>query len=104
VASFNRPGGNVTGISSMNVEVAAKRFGLLHELLPRAERFAALVSPNSTTTSLIAELQAAALSVGREIEFFTAANNREIETAFAAAVKKRVDGLLVGNVPPLVEH
>jgi len=45
VASFNQPGGNVTGITSMNLELPAKQLGLLHELLPRASRFAVLVNP-----------------------------------------------------------
>src|SRR5262249_39953590 len=47
VASLNRPGGNITGVSSMNAELGAKRLGLLHELLPTAERFAILVNPNN---------------------------------------------------------
>src|SRR5438105_11629422 len=61
VASLNRPGGNVTGIGSMNVELGAKRLGLLHELLPRAERFAALVSPGqaAATGSIVTDLQVA---------------------------------------------
>ena len=47
VASLHRPGGNVTGVTSMNAEIETKRLGLLHELLPRATRFAVLVNPNS---------------------------------------------------------
>jgi ABC-type uncharacterized transport system substrate-binding protein len=46
VSSFNRPGGNITGFSSMNWELGAKRFGLLHELQPPAARFAVLTVPN----------------------------------------------------------
>jgi ABC-type uncharacterized transport system substrate-binding protein len=72
VASLNRPGGNVTGITDMGVELAAKRLGLLHELLPGAERFAALV--NRTTSPsielLISEVQTAASAIGRQIEVF----------------------------------
>src|SRR5262249_53741919 len=48
VVSFNQPGGNVTGITSMNLELPAKLLGLLHELLPRASRFAVLVNPNNS--------------------------------------------------------
>jgi ABC-type uncharacterized transport system substrate-binding protein len=95
VASLNRPGGNVTGISSMNVGLGAKRLGLLHELLPRAERFAALVSPSTTTESVISDLKAAASAVRAPIEFVTAATNSEIDTAFATLVQHRADGLLV---------
>src|SRR5262245_1829704 len=57
VASFNQPGGNVTGITSLNLELPAKQLGLLHELLPRASRFAVLVNPNN---SIIAEATIAA--------------------------------------------
>jgi ABC-type uncharacterized transport system substrate-binding protein len=51
VANFNRPGGNATGISSMNAELGSKRLGLLHELLPRAARFAVLLNPNNRSTN-----------------------------------------------------
>src|SRR5207253_10315618 len=61
VSSLNRPGGNVTGITSMNAELVAKRLGLLHELIPGATRFAVLVNPNSSfTQSIITAVQAAA--------------------------------------------
>jgi putative tryptophan/tyrosine transport system substrate-binding protein len=77
VASFNRPGGNLTGISFLNSELTAKRLGLLHELLPAAARFALLVNPgnyNSTTdlASMTANVQAAASTIGRQIEIFNA--------------------------------
>src|SRR5262245_12494968 len=75
VASINRPGGNVTGISSMNSEVAAKRLGLLHELLPNVERFGALVS-STASVSIVPYLKAGASAIGRPIEFFPVATNR----------------------------
>src|SRR5215831_17518700 len=61
IASLNRPGGNVTGISYMNVELGGKRLGLLHELLPGASRFAVLVDPNvsAAAESTVTDLQAA---------------------------------------------
>ena len=63
VASLNRPGGNVTGISSMNAELGTKRLGLLHELLPRAIRFAALINPNNRNSdALTRDLQATAIT------------------------------------------
>jgi putative ABC transport system substrate-binding protein len=93
VASLNRPGGNITGISSMNSELGAKRLGLLHELLPRAALFGALVSP--TSASAVPDLKAAAAAIGRTIEFFSPASIREIDAAFATLVEKRVDALLV---------
>jgi putative tryptophan/tyrosine transport system substrate-binding protein len=96
VPSLNRPGGNVTGISVMDAELGAKRLGLLHELLPRATRFAALINPNSPIAEgEIADLRAAAATIGREIEVFYAGTNAEIDTAFASLVQKRADALLV---------
>jgi putative ABC transport system substrate-binding protein len=63
VASLNRPGGNVTGVSDMGAELGAKRLGLLHDLLPRATRFAVLVNPNNPTTgAAVADVRAAALT------------------------------------------
>jgi putative ABC transport system substrate-binding protein len=101
VASLSRPVGNVTGVTSMNVELGAKRLGLLHELLPGAARFAVLVNPNSpdVTELTIKDAQAAAAAIGREIEVLNAATNREIDAAFASLVAKRVDALLVGTEP-----
>jgi putative ABC transport system substrate-binding protein len=96
VASLNRPGGNVTGFTSMNAELGGKRLGLLHELLPRSARFAVLVDPNSPQTeSIIKDLQAAAAGIGRQLEVLTAGTNREIDTAFANLVQKQADALLV---------
>jgi putative ABC transport system substrate-binding protein len=100
VDSINRPGGNVTGVSYMNSELAAKRLGLLHELLPAATRFAVLVNPDGASTpSMVAQLEAAASVIGRQIEVLTARNNREIDSAFAGFVQKRTDGLLVSPEP-----
>jgi putative ABC transport system substrate-binding protein len=99
VASFNRPGGNVTGISSMTTELTAKRLGLLHELLPAAARFAVLVNPNvpRTAASVTANAQAVASTIGRQIEVFTASTNGEIDAAFASMVQKRAEALLIGT-------
>jgi putative ABC transport system substrate-binding protein len=96
VASLNRPGGNVTGIHGMQVELMAKRLGLLHELLPGAARFAVLINPNNTASgSIVSDLEAAAATIGRQIEVLTASTNREIDTAFASLAQKRADALLV---------
>jgi putative tryptophan/tyrosine transport system substrate-binding protein len=67
VASLNRPGGNVTGVVALVDEIEGKGLGLLHELLPRATRFAVLGAPQQHT--LIPNLQAAAQSIGVEVEF-----------------------------------
>jgi putative ABC transport system substrate-binding protein len=95
VASLNRPGGNVTGVTSMNAELAAKRLELLRELVPAATRFALLVSPRfAGLESMTRELRAAA-SAGRQIEVIFASTDREIDAAFATLVQNRADGLLV---------
>jgi putative ABC transport system substrate-binding protein len=97
VASLSQPGGNVTGVTSMNAEIEAKRLGLLHELLPRATRFAVLVNPNNPLAEGdIKNAQASAVAIGRQIEILTATTNREIDAAFASLVQKRADALLIG--------
>jgi putative ABC transport system substrate-binding protein len=97
VASLNRPGGNVTGFTSIGGELGAKRLGLLHELVPGATRLALLVQPNTPfANSTIVETQAAAASIGRQIDVLTASTNGEIDTAFAALKQLRADALVVG--------
>jgi putative ABC transport system substrate-binding protein len=105
VASFNRPGGNVTGYSSMNVELVPKRLGLLHQLVPPAARFALLINPVSMTNSdLLVAVRAAATTIGVQVEAFSASTPRDIETAFESMVLKRVDALIVGAGAPFRER
>jgi putative tryptophan/tyrosine transport system substrate-binding protein len=100
VASLNRPGGNITGVGSMNVGLGAKQLGLLHELLPGAVRFAVLVNPtNAQSQSVMAEVQTAASSVGAQVEIHTVTTNRAINSAFGGVVEKRPDGLLISPDP-----
>jgi putative ABC transport system substrate-binding protein len=100
VGSLNRPGGNVTGVSSMTGELGAKRLGLLHELLPGATRFAVLANPNNAMTeAVIEDLHTAALAIGVQIDVFNAGTNRDIDTVFVSLVQKRVDALLVSPDP-----
>jgi len=96
VDSLNRPGGNVTGINSMALEISAKRVGLLHELLPHAARFAVLLNPTDPNADQYTkDLQAAALNIGWQIEFLGASNIREIDIAFANLPQKQPNALLV---------
>ena len=99
VASLNRPGGNVTGVNYMQTQLAAKQLGLLHELLPRATRFAVLVNPDNpiATATTTAELEAAPSSIGVQVEVFRASKNDEIENAFAVISQMRFDALLVST-------
>jgi putative ABC transport system substrate-binding protein len=95
VASLNRPGGNVTGVSSMNADLDAKRLGLLHELLPGAARFAVVLNPKSPVTEAqIRELQTAAATISRQVEIFYASTIPEIDTAFASLVQKQAAAVL----------
>jgi putative tryptophan/tyrosine transport system substrate-binding protein len=96
VASLNRPGGNMTGIVNMNVELGPKRLSLLHTLVPAGTTFALLVNPNNPyTATMVDNLQAAAAVMGVTAEAIAASTNSEIDEGFARIVERRVDGLLV---------
>src|SRR5262249_6176795 len=101
VASLNRPGGNVTGITILSTELGTKRLGLLHELLPGPVRIAVLVDPNfAPTQSFVSDVQAAASSIGKQIEVLHASTGRDIDTVFASLAQP-VDALMVGPSPML---
>src|SRR5262245_35645282 len=89
VASLTRPCGNVTGINFVSRELAARRLELLREMVPGATRVAVLVNPaNATSTdSTLKDVQAAARSIGLQIQIFNASTSREIDVAFAALVR-----------------
>jgi putative ABC transport system substrate-binding protein len=96
VEGINRPGGNVTGINALSLETVTKRLGLLHELLPKAARVAVLLNPNDPNAGAYTkELEAAAVAMGRQLDFFGASTIREIDAAFSDLAKKRPGGLLV---------
>ena len=99
VASFNQPGGNTTGISFLNTELAAKRMDLLRALLPGTVRVAVLVNPvnamNAETTLRDAEV--AARTMGLQIQTLNASTSREINAAFASLGRERPDALFVGG-------
>jgi putative ABC transport system substrate-binding protein len=102
VASLNRPGGNLTGVTSMNPEFGGKRFGLLHEMLPRALRFAGLVS--NTPSRDISIAQAAASSLGLQIQIVTAGSSDDIDAAFAMLAQMRPDALLIATSTLFLER
>jgi putative ABC transport system substrate-binding protein len=102
VASLNRPGSNVTGVTFVTATLGAKQLGLLHELQPGAVRVGVLVDPNfAPTQSFVSDVQAAALSTGKQIEVLEAPTGRDIDTAFARPAQKPIDALLVGPGPLL---
>ena len=97
VASLARPGGNATGINIFNVEVATKRLGLLHELVPKADRIAVLVNPANTSTagSTLRDIPEAARAIGLKSKVLNASNSDEIDAAFAVLAREPVDALFV---------
>jgi ABC-type uncharacterized transport system substrate-binding protein len=97
VASLNRPGGNVTGISFTSVDLGAKQLGLLRELRPGAARIAVLVDPRwPLTERFVSEVRAAASAIGQQIEVLDVSSDREIETAFTTLVQRGAGALHAG--------
>jgi putative tryptophan/tyrosine transport system substrate-binding protein len=96
VASLNRPGGNMTGVVSQNVQLMPKRLELLHELLPAARTIGVLANPsNRTTEGELEEIRAAASRLALEIRVIQAASDGEFDQAFAALRQIHSDGLLI---------
>jgi putative tryptophan/tyrosine transport system substrate-binding protein len=98
VASLNRPGGNLTGVSNLNVELGPKRLELLHELVPRAASIALLVNPkNPSAGSLSRDVEAAARSLGQQLHVLHASTDRDFETAFERLAELRAGALMIGT-------
>jgi putative tryptophan/tyrosine transport system substrate-binding protein len=95
VTSLNRPGGNLTGVTNLNVEVGQKRLELLRELMPAATNIAVLVNPSAPalTEQFIGNLQAAAPALGMQLHVVQASTDQDLDTVFAAL---RADALVVG--------
>jgi putative tryptophan/tyrosine transport system substrate-binding protein len=98
VASFARPGGNLTGINFLTGELVAKRLELLRELVPAATRVAVLVNPtNPVAETTVRDVEPAARAIGMQIQVLNASTSREIGAAFATFVRERPDALFVGD-------
>jgi putative ABC transport system substrate-binding protein len=97
VASLSRPGGNATGINFFIGELAAKRLGLLHELIPTASRIAVLANPSDATRtgSNVRDLETAARALGLQILVLMASTNGEIDAAFSTIAREGADALFV---------
>ena len=98
VASLSRPGGNVTGVTQLNVEVGPKLLELLHEVVPTAAIVALLVNPtnpNSETTAR--DLQAAARTLGLQLHVLNASTEGDLEAVFATLPHLRAGGLVIGG-------
>jgi putative ABC transport system substrate-binding protein len=103
VASFNRPGGNVTGLMTATSVLEAKKFGLLCEMVPNARLVAMLINPDYPPhVADAAEVQSAAQSIGRRLLVLRASSPPAIDSAFAAIIEQRAEALLVGGEPFLV--
>jgi putative tryptophan/tyrosine transport system substrate-binding protein len=96
VASISRPGGNVTGFNLVAIDLEGKRTGMLQEMVPTADTIAALVNPkNPNAERQLNDLQTAASTVGRKLHVMNAANEREIDTAFAALAQQHIGALTI---------
>ena len=99
VASLGRPGGNITGVTSLHVEVAPKLLELLHEMVPSATAMALLVNPANSVRaeSITREGQDAARRLGLELHVLHASGEREFDAAFASSVQLRAGALAIGS-------
>ena len=98
VASLNRPGGNVTGVTILSGALTAKRLELLRELVPGSGVVACLVNPDSPEIETqLTDIRATSRTMGQEIPVLNASNDRDIDAAFATLVRQRIGGLLVAN-------
>jgi putative ABC transport system substrate-binding protein len=96
VASLSRPGGNITGVTYLNVEVAPKLLELLHEVIPAAARMAALVNPaNANADTLSRSLEIAARTLGLQLHVLKASTEPDIDTAFVTLAELHVSGLVI---------
>jgi len=97
VASLNRPGGNMTGVTLLNVAALPKRLGLLHELVPAAAAIALLVNPSNPlqTDAETRELQAAARALGLELHVLNASSDGEFEAVFTTLLERGAKALVV---------
>jgi putative tryptophan/tyrosine transport system substrate-binding protein len=101
VASLNRPGGNLTGVSLLNVAVVAKRLDLLHEAVPTAAAIALLVNPSNPkqTEAETKEVHAAADALGLEVHVLSASSEGDFDTAFVGLLQRGARALIVQSDP-----
>jgi putative tryptophan/tyrosine transport system substrate-binding protein len=105
VASLNRPGGNLTGVIFLAQLLESKRLGLLHDMLPQANRIAVLLNPNNPAADVqLKGIDEAARGFGLQLYMQHAGTEGDIDTAFASIAEARVGGLLVGADPFFYSH
>ena len=101
VASLSQPGGNLTGVTTLNIELGPKRLELMHELIPTTPVLGLLIDPTNFTQSeiLSKDVQAAARSLGLEIHALRASTESDLDAVFASLSQLRVGGLVIGAAP-----
>jgi putative ABC transport system substrate-binding protein len=99
VASLNRPGGNLTGVTNLSAELVPKRLELLHEVVPKATVIGVLVNPtNAISTKTVSDdAEAAARQLGLQVRMLHASNEREIDNSFAALIQLQASALVIGS-------
>jgi len=106
VASLNRPGGNVTGITSLSIELGPKRLEMLHQLLPSAKILGLLVNPTnrSATEVQVKMVRTAAEDLGIQLHILNANDDHEFDAAFTTISERRVRGLTIGSDTYFLGH
>ena len=105
VASLARPGGNITGLSTLSPELSGKRLELLKEIVPKLSRVAVLgTSTNSSNAQALRETELAAGALAVKLQYLDVRDPKDIETAFRAASKERADAVLLLGGPVLASQ
>ena len=100
IATLSRPGGNITGLTNLNVELGPKKLQLLHGLVPAAATIGLLVNPANPISEIASkDMQAAARTLGVEVDVLRASAERDIDEVFASLVQKRVGALVITGDP-----
>ncbi len=98
VASLNRPGGNLTGVVTLNTELGQKRLELIHELVPTATTIGLLLNPTNAVAEIQSkDLQAAARTLGLQLRVLHASTERDFDEVFATLIRLRAGGLVIGS-------
>lgn len=106
VASLNRPGGNITGVTQMSVGIVAKDLEILHEMVPSAHAVALLVNPSNPALAdpETKELESAARTLGLDVHVLSASSERDFDAIFTKAAQLHVGGLVIGADSLFTDH
>jgi putative tryptophan/tyrosine transport system substrate-binding protein len=104
IASFNRPGGNITGISPLSSALGSKRLEILHTLVPKVTAIGILVNPNYDAAVQVHDAQIAADAIALQVKILNASSVADIDAAFASLKQQAISALFVANDPYLDSH